>query len=182
MVKDWNGKSFLEFFHTGDLSLDASKQGWYKSKPGIGAFNFATNEFFSVGVPVEMEDWDICDLELAAHILACHTWASAWHGRKVSMLTDNEACQFFMLHGWSHSPWRLSMGHTITGLQFKSDFRIFSARISTTQNILSDALSHEGEPGKLELFFSECFKHSVSPVRLQVSPEAFNLVQGSGSE
>jgi hypothetical protein len=180
MVTNRNGRSFLEFHHAGDVSLDASKTGWYGTKPGIGAYNFATNEFFSIGVPEEMEDWDICDLELAAHVLACHTWASAWRGKKVSMLTDNEACRLFMLHGRSHSPRRLIMGRSLTGLQFRSDFRVHTARITTTQNVLSDALSREGEPGKLELFYSECHKNSVLPIRLQVSPEAFKLVQDSG--
>jgi hypothetical protein len=74
------------------------------------------------------------------------------------------------------------MGRCITGLQFKSEFIVFPARISTDQNVLSDALSREGEPGKLDLFYSECKKHGVSPIRLQVSSEGFNLVLGSGGD
>jgi hypothetical protein len=180
MVKDWNGRSFLEFHHTGDVSLDASKQGWYDQKPGIGAYNFANNEFFSTGVPEEMWDWDICDLELVAHVLACHTWASSWRGKKVSMLTDNEACHFFMQYGRSKCPKRLIMGRYLTGLQFKEDFRVFTARITTEQNTLSDALSREGESGKLEAFYRECHRNNVTPTRLQVNPVAFKCVLDSG--
>jgi hypothetical protein len=127
-----------------------------------------------------MWDWDICDLELAAHVLACHTWASSWHGKKVSMLTDNEACRFFMQHGRSKCPKRLKMGRYLTGLQFKEDFRVFTARITTDQNTLSDALSREGEPGKLESFYRECHQNNVSPTRLQVDPAAFKYVLDSG--
>jgi hypothetical protein len=180
MVNSWNGRSFLEFHHAGDVSLDASGHGWYDKQPGIGAYNFSNNEFFSTGVPKEMWDWDICDLELVAHVLACHTWASSWHGKKVSMLTDNEACRFFMQHGRSKCPKRLKMGRYLTGLQFKEDFRVFTARITTEQNTLSDALSREGEPGKLDCFYKECHKNNVTPTRLQIDPSVFNLVLEPG--
>jgi hypothetical protein len=180
MVRNWNGKSFLEFHHTGDVSLDASSRGWYNNRPGIGAYNFSNNEFFSTGVPEELWEWDICDLELVAHVLACNTWASLWHGKKVSMLTDNEACRFFMQHGRSKCPKRLKMGRYITGLQFREDFRVFTARITTDQNTLSDCLSREGEPGKLESFFKECHQNNVSPTRRQIDPGVFKLVLDQG--
>jgi hypothetical protein len=125
-------------------------------------------------------DWDICDLELFAHVLACYTWAGTWRGKKVSMLTDNEACRFFMQFGRSKCPKRLSMGRYLTGLQFKEEFRVFTARITMDQNTLSDALSREGESGKLEAFYSECHRNNVTPIRRQVNPEAFDYERDSG--
>jgi hypothetical protein len=171
----WNGRSFLEFEHGGDVALDASSNGWHGGTPGIGGYNFTNNQFFATGVPTSMQHWDICDLELLAHLIAGWVWGSSWYGRQVSGLTDNEATRFFLTSGKSRSPSRLQMGRVFSSMQFKWNFRWHSARISTTQNKLADFLSRAGDPEYVGAFWRISRQHGVSPTEVPVTPSMFVL-------
>ena len=171
----WNGRSILEFTHGGDVAIDASEHGWFNSKPGIGGYCFANNEFFATGVPDHMQDWPICDLELMAVLLAGHVWGPTWSGKQVSGLTDNEATRYFLNTGKSRIPSRLQMGRVFTSMQFRWNFRWHSARISTDQNKMADYLSRAGNPWYVSEFWRLCRNHSVSPREVSITPVMFNL-------
>ena len=170
----WNGRSFLVPRFTADVALDASSNGWHDGGPGIGGFCFANNEFFSTGVPPALAEWHIGDLELFAHIIALRVWGHGWGGTSVNVLTDNEGCRFLLLNGRTRDPLRLKMARCIVGLQFSGNYRIESARISTSQNVLADALSRAGDPTMLERFTSVCRSSNVRPVRVEIPPDVFD--------
>ena len=174
-ARQWNGKSFLEPFYAADVSLDASSDGWTDAGPGIGGFCFVRNEFFACGVPTAIRDWPICDLELLAFLLAARLWGQHWHSHSVSFLTDNEACRYFMDNGRSRDPRRLQIARLLVEEQFVGNYRLESARITTQQNVVADALSRLGQPDKWQLFSDTCSSYGVTPSRVTVSEELFSL-------
>ena len=174
-IHQWNGRSYIQFVNHGDIAVDASSDGWWSAKPGIGGYNFSSNTYFATGVPPQMEGWSIADLELLAVLIALRLWNQDWHGRRIGVLTDNEATRYFLLSGKSRSPTRLQMGRIITATMFKRHFRIQPGRISTQDNILADCLSRLADPAKSALFSSITGNYGVSPVRQEILPSMFNL-------
>ena len=178
-IRAWNGKSILHFPHTGDVAVDASSNGWTGKQPGLGAYNFRTNEYFACGVPPHLLDWHIADLELAVFLLAVMVWGPTWEGHAVSILTDNESVRLFLKNGRSRPPrqnlMRRHMGRLITSLQLEGNFRVHAERISTTQNVLADCLSRLHEPEKFDLFYNICSSFGVQPVHRELPPGIFDF-------
>ena len=174
-TETWNGRSFLEPLHAADLALDASSNGWDQGQPGIGAFSYFNNEYFATGVPDDLLDWPIADLELVAYLLAIRAWKHLWSGMEVSFLTDNEATRFLMQLGRTRSTRRLAIARAVVAEQVQGNFRISSDRISTTDNVLADALSRLAQPGKADEFKQTCARSNVVPVRVPVQPEWFRF-------
>ena len=171
----WNGKSFLEPRHSADLALDASSNGWDQGQPGIGAFCYFNNQFFATGVPEDLLDWPIADLELIAYLLAIRAWKHLWTGMEISFLTDNEATRHLLSQGRSRIPRRLAIARAIIAEQVQGNFRISSDRISTTDNHMADALSRLAQPGKAQEFSQACANANVVPVRVQVERDWFEF-------
>ena len=84
-----------------------------------------------------MSSWYIGNLELFAYVIALAIWGEGWRGHTVHCLTDNEGVRFLLQNGRTRDPLRLKMARTIVGLQFRGEYRIESARISTDQNGLA---------------------------------------------
>ena len=171
----WNGKSFLEPRHAADLALDASSNGWSGNKPGIGAYSYFNNEYIATGVPDDLLDWPISDLELVAYLLAIRAWKHLWSGMEISFLTDNEATRHLLQHGRTRIPRRLAIARAVVAEQVQGNFRISSDRISTTDNVMADSLSRLAQPGKLDEFNRACVNSNVVPVRVPVQPEWFEF-------
>ena len=174
-TETWNGKSFLEPRHAADLALDASSNGWERGQPGIGAFCYFNNEYFATGVPDALLDWPIADLELVAYLLAIRAWKHLWSGMEISFLTDNEATRHLLQHGRTRIPRRLAIARAVVAEQVQGNFRISSDRISTSDNIMADALSRLAQPGKADEFKQACANANVVPVRVAVQPEWFRF-------
>ena len=172
-IEGWNGRSFLVHTQTAHLALDASKQGWYGGYPGLGAYNLVNNQFFSCGVPVEFQDWDISELELLAHIIACKVWDHDWDTAAVSIATDNEVCRWLLSNGRCRHPARLAMARLLVSRQWKGNYRINSVRVSTEENVLADALSREAMPGMWQRFLEVCSGNGVVPTRVRVEDVFF---------
>ena len=173
MVSPWNGRSFLVPVHSADISMDASSDGWLDSGPGIGGYNFVNHQFFATGVPPHMSGWYIGNLELFAYIIALSLWGDQWRGHTVHCLTDNEGVRFLLQNGRTRDPLRLKMARKIVGLQFQGGYRIESARISTDQNVIADALSRLGSADMWHRFSSVCSNNGVVPCRVAVPAELF---------
>ena len=173
MVANWNGKSFLSPTWSGDVSLDASSDGWYGHQPGLGAFNLANGEYLACGVPPAFSHFTIADLELLVHIVSVRVWGHLWDSSEINILTDNESCRWLLRNGRSRDPVRLAMARTLVGLQFSGNFRLVSARVSTKENLLADRLSRLGTNGMWESFQAECAAFGVRPRRVPVLPEHF---------
>ena len=173
MLHSWNGKSFLEPFYSADVALDASSGAWFDGGPGIGGYCYHRNKYFACGVPSDLADWPICDLELVAYLLAVRLWGQHWHSYTVCFLTDNESCRFLLESGRSRDPRRLQIVRLLVEEQFVGNFRMQSARITTENNLVADALSRLGQPGKREVFSSFCEGYGVVPFRLETSAQLF---------
>ena len=174
-VSAWNGRSFLLPCHTADVAIDASSHGWLDGGPGLGGYCFATNQYFATGVPAPLSSWHIGDLELLAHVVALRVWGSGWSGHVVNILTDNEGCRHLLGNGRTRDPRRLQLARIIVGLQFSGNFRIESARISTDQNTLADALSRLGDGGMWPRFLAACSASNVVPHRVAVPEDVFHF-------
>ena len=175
MLRSWNGRSFLEAFNSANVALDASSGAWLDGGPGIGGYCYHRNEYFACGVPSELADWPICDLELIAYLLATRLWHQHWHSHSVSFLTDNESCRYLLESGRSRDPRRLQIVRLLVEEQFTGNFRLQTARITTEDNLVADALSRLGQPGKPEVFTNYCKGYGVVPTRLEIPPEFFSL-------
>ena len=174
-TRTWNGKSFLEPSHSADVALDASSNGWRSDQPGIGAFNYATNEYLATGVPDELLEWPIADLELVAHLLVLRAWGHQWTSLEVNLLTDNEACRALLQNGRTRSNRRLALARQIVAEQVQGNFRISSDRISTHDNTLADCLSRWYQAGKRDEFWGTCGSAGVVPVRVAVPAHWFEF-------
>ena len=175
MAKHWNGKSFLSPTWTGDVALDASSDGWYGGKPGLGAFNFANGQYLACGVPEAFQHFPIADLELLVHLVAVRIWSQDWHACTINIATDNEACRYLLRNGRSRDPVRLAMARALVGCQFRGNFRLESVRVSTTENLLADRLSRLGAEGMAESFTAQCNRYGVTPTRVTVLPQHFRI-------
>ena len=119
----WNGVSLLLFKdHQNMVALDASTDGSFDGGPGLGGFNFMSQEFFKCGVPEEWRNWHISDLELVCHIIAIRLWGIDWSGLQVWGLTDSEPCELLLRHGRSRVNRRLQMARTIASLEHRLQF------------------------------------------------------------
>lgn len=175
MVSPWNGRSFLVPILSADVALDASSNGWEGGLPGIGAFCHANNQFLATSVPPAMHTWPIADLELLAHLLAVRAWGHLWRSHNVNILTDNESCRWLLQNGRSRDSRRLALARALVSEQFLGSFRIVSARISTSDNVLADPLSRLGQPGKWDEFREVCDSFGAVPVRVQVQSHWFQF-------
>ena len=62
-LSNWNGISFLEFQDFDNkVALDASTNGATDGGPGLGGFNFMSNQWFKTTVPNDCKDWSVADL------------------------------------------------------------------------------------------------------------------------
>ena len=174
-TRTWNGKSFLEPYHSADVALDASSNGWSHGEPGIGAYSFTNNQYLATGVPEHCRGWPIADLELVAHLLVLRAWGQDWSSLEVNLLTDNEACRSLLQNGRSRIPRRLALARAIVSEQIKGNYRISSDRISTHDNTLADCLSRWFQAGKRDEFWSTCSRYGVAPERVDVPPHWFEF-------
>ena len=152
-LEHWNGKSILDHSQKkGIVTLDASKYGHYNGKPGLGAYNFETNEYYHRPVPDHMLDWDIGDLELVNHLVVARVWGPTWAGVEVTGYTDNQSAMHLLRHGRSRSELRLDIAREFASLQQHFHFLWRSDYVSTKDNVLSDCLSRWGSASARELF------------------------------
>ena len=141
----WNGKSILDYSERkGIITLDASKFGDYENKPGVGAYNFDTHEYYHRPVPAHMVGWDIGTLELVNHLVVARVWGPTWAGVEVTGYTDNQAAMHLFRHGRSRSELRLDIARDFANIQQKFNFLWISDFVSTKDNVLSDCLSRWG--------------------------------------
>ena len=174
-IKLHNGVSFLVPEATIHISLDASTDGWYQGKPGLGAYNHSTHEYFSEPAPEHLEELGIADLELLAHVAAVHLWGPAWHGHEVAIHTDNQATYYLLRNGRSRDDRRLRMSRSIATQGIQHQFRIISEWIPTTENTLADALSRVGDPAQRRKFQQHCDELGGTPRQRPVRPEHFSF-------
>ena len=139
----------------------------------LGGFCFATNQYFATGVPAPLSSWHIGNLGLLAHVVALRVWGSGWSGRAVNVLSDDEDCRHLLGDGRTRDPRRLQVARIVVGLQFSGNFRIESARPSTDQDTLADALSRLGDGGVWQRFLTACSASSVVPHRVAVPEDVF---------
>ena len=152
-LESWNGVSFLDFDQFKNcVALDASTDGWWASEPGIGGFNFVSNQFFKTGVPAICRDWHIADLELLGHLLCAHLWGSSFHGKQIYGLTDSEPCEWFLRNGRSRIDIRLRMGRTLCFMEHKLGFLWVPYGVRSAQNVLPDCLSRWASPERRQTF------------------------------
>jgi hypothetical protein len=175
-ISDWNGVSYLEFSdHSLTISLDASTDGAMGGGPGIGGFNWATNQWFKCSPPVDMAEWHISDLELLAHVVACHLWAPEWSGRKIWGLTDSEPAELLLRHGRSRINRRLAMARFVSSSEHKFDFMWISGPIRSKDNILADCASRWRDPERRETFWQTCLDLGIVPSEVSVDLHMFSF-------
>ena len=160
--------------HCGHISLDAASDGWEGSNPGIGGYNHETNEVFTTVVLPALRAWHISDLEIVAVLVAARIWSPLWRGRAISGLTDNESVRFLLTNGRTRSHLRLQMARTFSSLQLKHEFRWWTARVSTSENMLVDMASRWFQPGMQRRFMAHCATFGVTPSCLPVPVEYFH--------
>ena len=168
-----NGISFLVPDQTLHVSLDASTNGFYGGKPGIGAYNHLNHEFISTTVPSELEDLCIADLELLAHVVSVRIWGPTWKGAEITIHTDNMATYFLLTNGRSRDDRRLRMSRSVASCEIDSQCRLISKWIPTSENTLADALSRVGDPAQRRKFQEHCDSLGGIPRQRHVSPDLF---------
>ena len=152
-LEHWNGISILDHKQRrGIVTLDASKCGEHGGKPGLGAYNFATHEYYHRPVPDHMLDWDIGDLELVNHLVVARVWGPTWDGVEVTGYTDNQSAMHLLRHGRSRSELRLDIAREFASLQQHFHFLWRSEYVNTKDNVLSDCLSRWGSDSARETF------------------------------
>ena len=85
------------------ITMNGSTKGEVYKRPGIGAYNFETNEYFHTPIPRWFPPLDIADYELLVHIIVGIVWGPSWHGCEVDGYTDNQATMHLLNHGRSSS-------------------------------------------------------------------------------
>ena len=170
-----NGVCFLVPDATIHISLDASTDGWFQGKPGLGAYNHANHEYFAVTPPDEFSELTIADLELLAHVVSIHLWGSSWAGCEVAIHTDNQACWYLLTNGRSREDLRLRMSRTIATSGVESQFRLISKWIPTTENTLADALSRFGDPAQRAKFKEHCDQLAGIPRQRDIRTQHFGF-------
>ena len=172
-IQNWNGISFLRFtqYHN-KITLDASTNGYWNSRPGIGGFNFIRNEYFRCTVPDTYTLLRIEDLELVAHLLAARVWAWSWNGLKIHGKTE-----YLLKHGKSRSPHRLSMSRLFCEMQQHFRFLWFPDGIRSKNNILADCLSRWSVVERRNTFYSTLASEGrLSAKRVDIVPHHFNIM------
>jgi hypothetical protein len=173
-LQHWNRVSFLDFAqHHNKVALDASTDGALDGGPGIGGFNFITNEWFKSTVPIHMQDWHISDLELIAHIIAIRLWGHHWRGFQIWGLTDSKPAQFLLHYGRSRVNRCLQMARTIASLEHQLGFMWVSGPIRSKENILPDCASRWHDPERRTTFWKTCEDLHIVPIERSVSPLMF---------
>lgn len=170
-----NGVSFLVPDNTLHISLDASTNGFYDGKPGIGAYNHQNHQYVSTTPPPELSDLCIADLELLAHVVAVRIWGPGWKGCEITIHTDNMATYYLLTNGRSRDDRRLRMSRAVATAEIQSQCRLVSRWIPTTENTLADALSRVGDPAQRRKFQEHCDQLSGIPRQRHVNPEMFNF-------
>ena len=161
----WNGKSILDYSERkGIVTLDASKIGEYGNKPGVGAYNFDTNEYFHRPVPDHMLGWDIGSLELVNHVVVARVWGPTWAGVEVTGFTDNQSAMHLLRHGRSRSDVRLDIAREFASIQQEFNFLWKSDYVNTKDNILSDCLSRWGSASARKQFHQLTAGFSTSEI------------------
>ena len=170
-----NGVSFLVPDDTLHMSLDASTNGFYDGKPGIGAYNHKNHQYISTTVPPELSDLCIADLELLAHVISVRIWGPDWKGAEVTVHTDNMATFFLLTNGRSRDDRRLKMSRAVATCEIVSQCRLISKWIPTSENTLADILSRVGDPAQRRRFQEHCDQLGGIPRQRHVSPEMFRF-------
>lgn len=151
-----NGISILDHERKSiKITMDASSKGEVDGRPGIGAYNFDTNEYFHTPLPKWFPAMDIADYELLVHIIVGIVWGPSWRGIELDGYTDNQATQHLLNHGRSNSEVRLNMAREFWWQQSRYDFKWNSYYINTKDNVLSDCLSRWGDSGQRRLFYEQ---------------------------
>ena len=170
-----NGISFLVPDQTLHISLDASTNGFYDGKPGIGAYNHQNHQYISTTVPPELSEMCIADLELIAHVVSVRVWGPSWKGAEVTIHTDNMATFFLLTNGRSRDDQRLRMSRSVSTCEVTSQCRLISKWIPTSENTLADALSRVGDPAQRRKFQEHCDQLGGIPRQRHVTPEMFSF-------
>ena len=137
------------------ITMDASSKGEVDDRPGIGAYNFETNEYFHTPIPRWFPVLDIADYELLVHIIVGIVWGPTWRGLEVDGYTDNQATQHLLNHGRSHSELRLNLAREFWWQQSTYDFKWNSLYINTKNNVHSDSLSRWGDTKQRKIFYEQ---------------------------
>ena len=154
-IRPWNGVSFLEFTDFNNkITLDASSNGYWNNRPGIGGFNYIRSEFFRCTIPDSLMWMDIADLELLAHLLAARLWGYSWRGLRIHGKTDSTPCEFLLRNGKSRIDHRLQMARLFTELQFKSQFLWIPDGIRSKANVYADCLSRWASKERRDTFYT----------------------------
>ena len=170
-----NGISFLVHKSTADITLDASSNGWWGHKPGIGAYHFGLNQYISVCPPVHLHDLHISDLELLGHILVARVWGPLMLHQHITVWTDNEACFWLAKNGRSSHDRRLKMARIYAFSQIELEYRAEPAWVSTKDNWVADALSRPASAECRLVWEKFAGSLGASPVQCQITPEMFNF-------
>ena len=170
-----NGVSFLVHKATAEISMDASSNGWHDGKPGIGAYNYALNEYISVSPPSHLHDLHISDLELLAHLLVARVWGPQLAHQHVTVHTDSKACFWLVKNGRSAHDSRLKMARIYAMDQIIHDYRAQPAWISTEDNWLADALTRPGSEKHRKIFDDFSRELGATPRQRHISPEMFEF-------
>ena len=176
-IQHWNGISFLRFtqYHN-KITLDASTNGYWNGRAGIGGFNFIRNEYFRCTVPDNYTLLRIEDLELVAHLLAARVWGWSWSGLEIHGKTDSEPCEYLLRHGKSRSPHRLSMSRLFCELQQQFCFLWVPDGIRSKDNILADCLSRWSVLERRNTFYNTLASEGrLSAKRVEILPHHFNI-------
>ena len=151
-LRHWSGTSTLRFAdHQNKVATDASTDGALYGGPGLGGYNFITNEWFKCGVPPEMQDWTICDLELAAITICVLLWGHQWAGQKIwglSSFSRMAAPGYTSVSTWAGQSPPCSFAATSCGSRGPSGRSRTSCRtvraVGPTQNVGT----HSGKPAQ----------------------------------
>jgi hypothetical protein len=173
-LSEWNGVSYLIFNDESyTVTLDASSDGAPGGGPGIGGFNWHTNQWFKCSPPPHMLGWHISDYELVAHIIACRLWGPTWSGKKIWGRTDSEPCELLLRHGRSRINRRLAMARAVSSMEHRLDFLWVSAPIRSKENVLADCASRWRDPERRQTFWRTCADLHIVPTELAITPDHF---------
>ena len=170
-----NGVSFLVQKSTAVITLDASTTGWSDGSPGIGAYNFAKNEFISVSPPPHLHDLHINDLELLAHILVARVWGPEMDSVHVKVFTDNKSCWYLSQNGRSAVDQRLKMARIFALSQIEHNYRVEPAWLSTDDNWLADAFSRPADEKSKRRISDFSAQIGANPIQRHIQPEMYSF-------
>ena len=176
-IRPWNGVSFLEFTDFNNkITLDASSNGYWNGRPGVGGFNYIRNEFFRCTIPDTLMWMEIADLELLAHLLAARLWGYSWRGLQIHGKTDSTPCEYLLRNGKSRVDHRLQMARVFSELQFQYQFIWIPDGIRSKANVYADCLSRWASKERRDTFFSLLEKEGRSRSKqVHVLPHHFEL-------